>query len=435
VNGYVGAIMRKDPGFQVPAAFEPRLRDITNDGQSAIQFVHACTKELVTTGRYGLLVDKPDPTELPCIKLYFPENIINWQVEKGKLVGVQLEEKIYEPSSEDRYELEEICQIRELLLLDGQYICNIWRKLDGDRQGVGDNWQIIQQITPTKRGAALDEIPFILVSADEDSIGCSKPPILDLVDANINHYQLDADYRHGLHFTALPTPVFTGVDESREYYLGSETAINLRNESSKAFYLEFLGTGLTAIKDAMEERKQQMAALGAQLLTRAQRGRGVETAEAARIQQSGETSLLAAIVSRTEEALEAAIVLAMEWETVTEVSAKDVEVLINRDFIDATLTAQEITALVTSWQMGGLTNEALFWNLQRGGVIQPNITYEAYCQQQKDERAAGTAPKLAVPGASPALDGPSAPSKAPAPGTGGPATPEGQGGSSVKEDN
>ena len=442
VNGYVGAIMRKEPSFKVPSVFDDRLDDITNCGETAVEFSEACVKELIVTGRYGLLIDKPEPNELPCIKIYYPENILNWQIADGNLVGVQLEEHVYEPKPDDHYELQDICQVRELLLENGQYICRIWRKADTLDQRLSDQWVIHQTMTPTKRGTALESIPFILVSCDKDATSCSKPPILDLVDANINHFQLDADYRHGLHFTALPTPVFTGVDENRDYYLGSEMAINLRNDNSKAFYLEFLGTGLTAIKDAMEERKQQMAALGAQLLTRAQRGRGVETAEAARIQQSGETSLLAAIVSRTEEALEKAIYLCCDWETTSAFDKEEIEVTLNRDFIDATLTAQEIIALNTSWQNGGLSHSELFWNLQRGGVIRPNITYEEYCAAQEQERKDGLSPAAPsgkptppVKAPAPASDATSTPTLAPGVGTGPTGNPDGPTGGNNKEAN
>jgi hypothetical protein len=235
------------------------------------------------------------------------------------------------------------------------------------------------------RGIPIDHIPFVMISADEDSISCSKPPLLDLVNVNINHYQLDADYRHGLHFTALPTPVFTGVDDSRAYYLGSEGAINLRDVNSKAFYLEFNGQGLVAIKDALEDRTKQMAALGAQLLQRSQRGRGVETAEAARIQQSGETSLLSTIVGRIEEGFERALTYIMNWEGVTTAEG-DIEVTLNRDFIDATLSAQEITAIVAAWQAGSMRNEDLFWNLQRGGIVKPNITFDEFQKVLDEEK-------------------------------------------------
>lgn len=384
LSGYVGAIMRKDPVVVVPTEIDSRMDDITNAGQSIEQFIHTLCKELLTTGRFGLLVDKGEPDEPAYTKLYYPENILNWKIEGDELVMLMLSECVMSTDPADSYEQRETTQLREYRLENGA--CSLaLHKFEGD------SWVTYAENPPVFRGTPLSEIPFVFVSADEDSIGCSKPPILDLVSCNINHYQLDADYRHGLHFTALPTPVFTGVDETREYFLGSEGAINLRNENSKAFFLEFQGLGLTAIKDAMQERKDQLASLGAQLLSRKTGGRTVETAEAARIQHAGETSLLSTIVGRVEEGLEQALWIMAKWEGVAYSEDSDIiEVTINRDFIDANLDAQEITALVTSWQNGGISPEVLFWNLQKGGVIDPKKTYPEFLAELDNEKVRRT---------------------------------------------
>jgi hypothetical protein len=382
LTGYVGAIMRKDPTVVVPKKIESRLEDITDAGQTVEQFIHTLCRELLTTGRFGLLVDKDagDPNELAFIKLYYPENILNWRVEDDVLTLVTLQEHVMVSSPHDEYEMQEVQQVRELRLEDGVYVSRLHRLQ-------GESWVQVSEEVPTFRNTPLDHIPFTFVSADEDSISCSKPPIYDLASCNINHYQLDADYRHGLHFTALPTPVFTGVDEDRAYFLGSEGAINLRNENSRAFFLEFQGLGLSAIKEAMQERKDQMASLGAQLLSRKTGGRTVETAEAARIQHAGETSLLSTVVGRVEEGLECALEDVARWEGVAITEESEViEVTINRDFIDANLDAQEINALVKSWQDGGISPEVLFWNLQKGGVIDPKKTYEEYLAELDAEK-------------------------------------------------
>lgn len=380
LTGYVGAIMRKDPVFVVPDAMNLVLDNITGSYQSAVQFVHSVTKELLTTGRLGLLVDMAEDTDdeddFPFIKMYYPENILNWFMDGHDLQCVMLQEDILQPKFEDPYEQECVTQIRCLCLDNvGKYTVIIYRN-----QGNGiDSWVPVKTTKPVVRGLPLTEIPFFFVSSDEDNYSCSKPPILDLVNCNINHYQLDADYRHGLHFTALPTPIFTGVEGDRDYYLGSECAINLRNENSKAFYLEFQGIGLNAIKDAMEERKSQMASLGAQLLSRKSGGRTVETAEAARIQQSGETSLLSTIVGRVEESLKRALWFVASFMNIDlPVGGNEIVVSINRDFIDATLNSQEITSLTQALQAGALSPEDLFWNFQRGGVVDPKKSLEAF---------------------------------------------------------
>ncbi len=41
---------------------------------------------------------------------------------------------------------------------------------------------------------------------------------------NLDHYRLDADYKHGVHFTALPTAWVAGFEKKEELTIGSRTA-------------------------------------------------------------------------------------------------------------------------------------------------------------------------------------------------------------------
>jgi hypothetical protein len=75
------------------------------------------------------------------------------------------------------------------------------------------------------------------------------PPILDLVNLNLAHYLINADYQHGCHFTGLPTPVVSGYEakENEKLYIGSAVAWVFPNPEAKATYLEFTGQGLGAL--------------------------------------------------------------------------------------------------------------------------------------------------------------------------------------------
>ncbi len=49
---------------------------------------------------------------------------------------------------------------------------------------------------------------------------------------------------------------------------------------------------------------------------------------------------------------------------------------LNKDFIPATLSAQELTALVATWQSGAISANPLFENLKAGEIIADNISFE-----------------------------------------------------------
>ena len=51
-----------------------------------------------------------------------------------------------------------------------------------------------------------------------------KLPLADIIAANLDHYRLDADYKHGLHFAALPTAWVSGFDKAAALRIGSSSA-------------------------------------------------------------------------------------------------------------------------------------------------------------------------------------------------------------------
>ena len=62
--------------------------------------------------------------------------------------------------------------------------------------------------------------------------------------ANLDHYRLNVDFKHGMHFTALPTAFVSGFDKSAELRIGSTTAWVSETVGTSAGFLEFKGEGL-----------------------------------------------------------------------------------------------------------------------------------------------------------------------------------------------
>ena len=67
----------------------------------------------------------------------------------------------------------------------------------------------------------------------------------EIIAVNLDHYRLNADYKHGLHFTALPTAWLSGFDTEKTFKIGSGTAWVrvLRGDES------FRGPGFFKIRD------------------------------------------------------------------------------------------------------------------------------------------------------------------------------------------
>jgi len=63
-------------------------------------------------------------------------------------------------------------------------------------------------------------------------------PLADIVHVNLDPCRLDADYKHGLHFTALPTAWVSGFDKTAELRIGSSTGWVADSVGAVAGFLE-----------------------------------------------------------------------------------------------------------------------------------------------------------------------------------------------------
>ena len=79
---------------------------------------------------------------------------------------------------------------------------------------------------PLKHGDPLTFIPFQFIGPTSVTPAIEKSPILDIVDVNLSHYRTSADFEHGAHLTALPTPWVSGVNPElvESFPIGSDTA-------------------------------------------------------------------------------------------------------------------------------------------------------------------------------------------------------------------
>ena len=139
-----------------------------------------------------------------------------------------------------------------------------------------------------------------------------------------------------------------------------------------------------------------MAALGARMIEPPRSG--VEAAETARIHQAGSNATLADIASAVEKGLQAALAEAAEWEA--EGQGEQVNVEVNKDFVDSKLQPQELTALVESYLKGGISQETLMYNLKVGEILPEDRTIEEemelLAQEQPEAAQDGGAGEIAA---------------------------------------
>ena len=377
VAGLTGAILRKPASIHAPkvvADLLDRLALIMGDFQGLLLWV---LKEALTVGRCGVLVDLNDVTQAPTWSLYRSESILNWQEEvvdgKWQLSRVVLEEETPDPEAVDAFQPRTVTRYRELYLVPGEgYVhVRVWQRApDGPTDLV-----IVKHFTPTRRGEVLRSIPFVPLSAAGVGITPPRPPLLDLADLILASYRLSADYFHGLHMVALPTPYVTGhvpVPGQPTWAIGPTVVWTLPNEKSTVGLLEFQGAGIGAIREALADLRKEMATVGTRLIE--EQPRTAETLGAVRLRQSGDIASLGQIATALSVGFSEALRWTGWWLGVP--AGSPVSLRLSTDYFEAGLPPQELTALVAAWQAGAISYPTLFHNLEKGELIPPSVTVE-----------------------------------------------------------
>ena len=302
VTALVGAIDRKPPEVKGANNLKEFMKDVTGTGISLDEFLKDIEEEVMVSGRVVVCVDRKNSTDnRPYLVWYKSEDCINWFSEQytdfdQRLTGMIFREAYYDTDKDNKYKQIQKDQYREFTMEGGNVVVNIWKIKNDEKTSEFGNaekpsYEIAESYTLTNRGKSLGFIPCVPVVSDGSPFEVPQPPLLDLVDVNLAHYRNSADYEHGMHWTALPTPVLTGLNgKDNKISIGSGSAIILPDPQSSAMFLEFSGQGLSTIKTAMDHKEMMMSALGARML--ASRMDQSTSAEVARINYSGETASL-----------------------------------------------------------------------------------------------------------------------------------------------
>lgn len=381
VFGLVGAIFQKTPTFVIPTQFEDYLKDVTLSNVTMEMFALEASHETMLLGRYGALVDMAqplDPTELmrPYIIGYEAEDIVNWRTERPNgdeiLTLVVLQETYTEPDVKDAFIINTCTQYKVCQLIDGVYTIQLWRRKDN----TGDYIAFGSPMVPIRRGVPLDFIPFIFIGTTKVTAELQQPPMLDLANVNLAHWRNSVDYEYGLHHVALPTPWVSGLkgDGGGAVPLGPSRLLEL-DVQGQAGMLEFSGAGLKSIYDAMEEKKKEMATLGARMLEAQEKLN--ETATAVLVRHSSDYANLRTIAQTAEQGFTMLLQIMCWWmgieEDFTDVEAK---VELNKEFMAIKVDPQTIQVALTAVQAGEMSFKTFYNILQTGGWARDGVDDE-----------------------------------------------------------
>ena len=393
LDGLAGMLGRKPVIIEVPEGMEKYLENVDGKGHSASQFILMCAKDALITGWGAVLVDMPQTEGVVSqsdfeklglyayMTYYKAENCTNWLWQnKGRqqsLKYVILKEPTDVPTSDFLTETKDYYRVLEIDD-SGNYRQTLYN----------DKSEPVEMTEPKNRSGNFKSLPFRFLAKTEVP---EEPVLLDLVNVNLSHYRKSADLENGGHLTGVPTPWGQGFEpeidpitqKPKPFELGGSRFKYLPSGASLS-YLEFSGSGCQLLRTMMADDEERMATLGARII--AQQKKGVEAAETAKIHNSAENSVLADFANNLSEIFSQLLKIYLEWSTGTELKNEDVRVSINTDYDVATMSAQELTALVSLWQSGGIAKSDLFRNLKEGEILESDRNLDEMNSEIEEEQ-------------------------------------------------
>jgi len=136
--------------------------------------------------------------------------------------------------------------------------------------------------------------------------------------------------------------------------------------------LEFSGNSARAHQDFIDNLKEIMASMGAQILKK--EGVSRETATSVLVRTAAQTSLIATLVNNVSGQIENVLRTFFEWSA--NKPSKDFSYKLNDDFVKIDMEPNAQIALVKSWLDGAISHESMFDKMKEGELIDTNRTFE-----------------------------------------------------------
>lgn len=404
----VGLLLRKTPEFKLSAEVEKLTKDTDLRGTTLGDYIKEVAENVCGIGRCGTFIDWSSAESRPYLSFYRAEDIIDWEEKRVdgrmRLTALTLREITWE--HDDKSGAANPTRTHVAVQTFRKY-----RLVDGILEVVEarsiDNGTVEEKPIEIKhRGKALSFIPFIFHTPAGNRSEVSPSPLADIAEINVSHYRTSADLENGRHMAGLPTLYAAGFDAGTKLVVGSSHAWISENTDAKAGFIEFTGQGLTPLKEALTEKQEQMAALGARMLE--VKSADAEAFETVQLRSNAEQASLTIISGAISATMSAALQHLAWWFSLPDRSPTDFEdtdhIILSTDFVGMKLSPQALTALTAAYQSAAISSETYFYNLAQGEMFKDDWTLE-------DERRAieqtpptmappapGTAPGTAKPG-------------------------------------
>jgi len=337
-----------------------QLFDVDLQGNDLQSWLYSTARLCIRYGHVGVLVDAPKSGDngRPYWISYSPRDILGFRTELSggaqKLSQLRLFEKVV--VADGLYGEKQVEQVR--VLTPGAF--EIFQK---DQKG---DFRVVDEGT-----TSLSEIPFSVAYSNRTGVLESFPPLADIAELNLQHYQVQSDLSNQLHISAVPLLALFGFPQSAEEISAGPGEAFALPESARAEFIEPAGNSYDAQFRRLDQIVQQINELGLAAVMGAKLA--AETAESKRIDRSQGDSTMMVLAMQMQDMIDNCLRFHADFMQESQAGSS----LVNRDFMGARLEPQEIQALLQLYTAGTVTQETLLLQLEAGEVLGDDFDVEA----------------------------------------------------------
>jgi hypothetical protein len=358
----------------IPVRIKAWCDDIDLQGRNLHAFAASICEEALSHGIAGILVDYPTAKGIRTkadesaagLRPYFVQihagNLLGWRTKRINGAETFTQLRLLEQVIEDDGAFGEKTVEQVRVLYPGKW--QTWReseKVDADGKKV---WILHDEGKTT-----LKVIPFVPVYGKRTNFMRSEPPLLELAYMNVEHWQSKSDQQTILHVARVPILFGRMLGSDTKIVVGNGSMISSDSEHGDLKYVEHSGLAIEAGRLSILDLEDRMRQVGAELLVIKP---GNTTVAQTMSDNEPGMCALQRLVQDAEDGIDAALQLMASW--VGERQGGHVQIF--QDFGVASLAEASMDLLRDMNVDGTLSDETLFLEAQRRGLIKPEVKWE-----------------------------------------------------------
>lgn len=373
-------------GEGAPADIVARAENIDLAGNDLSLFARRVFMDAMQAGVSYIWVDAPQregvvtkvDAQRRNLRPYFvhlsAEDILGWKAEAidnvMTLTQLRMMERVERQDPDDEFSQSQVEQVRVIDRRDGSLLTRLFQ-----REDKSDSWQVANEFT-----TAIPEIPVAPVYLQRADFMTGEPPLDDLADVNVAHWQSQSDQRNALRFGRVPMLHATGRDHDDGDVVISSAVVNVSRATDARLEWVPYDTGpLQMGRQDLKDLEFQMETFGLQLLVQQHQ----QSATGEVLDAKKETSQLSMFADALKDGLERAF----QFMSLYDGGDASIEVEVNDDFGASMMTAQEATVLLGAVNAGHLSRDTFLGELARRGMLAADLDVD-----EEAERLASAGP-------------------------------------------